>query len=260
MNPLDSAARGYTPEEAAQRWDAVAKEYADRCSKYGDINKDAVLIPVIMRMLGPVSGKTILDAGCGEGFLSRLLAEQGASVVAVDYSQEMLEIARQRTPKRLGIDYQHANIESLALFEDGAFDIVVSSCVIHDLPDYQSAIQEMHRVLVPTGVFILAMMHPCFSSQGQWIRDSKGNKLYWKVDGYFYEGGFEEAWLPRSDKKLIYFHRTLSSYFKTITGAGFSVEEVVEPKPSEETIKKHPGFADDLRMSHFIVFRLAKGA
>ena len=43
-------------------------------------------------------------------------------------------------------------------FEDGAFDIVVSSCVIHDLPDYQSAIQEMHRVLVPTGVFILAMM------------------------------------------------------------------------------------------------------
>jgi len=249
-----------TAEEAIKRWDLSAEQYAANCSKYGDINREVLLTPVILEMLGRVVGKQVLDAGCGEGFLSRLVAERGASVTAVDYSERLLEIARERTADELRIDYLHANLEHLDMLNDDTFDIVVSCVVVQDVPDYQAAIEEMYRVLQPGGTCILAMTHPCFSSDGGWVRDSKGKKLHWKIDSYFYERGFEISWPPGSDNNPINFHRTLTSYFRTIIGTGFLVEDLMEPYPSQEAIGKHPHFIDDLRMSHFLVFKLKKGA
>lgn len=248
----------FRAEEVIKRWDLSAEQYAALYSKYGDINREVLLTPAILKMLGRVVGKNILDAGCGEGFLSRLMAERGASVTAADYSGKMLEIARECTAADLRIDYLHANLEHLDMLNDDTFDIVVSCVVVQGIPDYQAAIKEMYRVLQPGGTCILAMTHPCFSSDGGWVKDAKGKKLYWKIDSYFYERGFETAWPPDSDNNPINFHRTLTSYFRTIIGTGFMVEDLMEPYPSQEAIGRHPHFIDDLRMSHFLVFKLRK--
>jgi len=56
----------------------------------------------------------------------------------------------------------------------------------------------------------------------------------------------------------IYFHRTLTSYFRTILSAGFTLEGLVEPSPSKGALQKYPEFVDDLRMSHFLVLKLRK--
>ena len=245
-------------EEAIRRWDLHAEQFTALYSKYGDINRKVLLTPVILEMLGRVVGRNILDAGCGEGFLSRLMAERGASVTAVDYSGKLLEIARERTADDLRIDYLHANLEHLDMLNDDTFDIVVSCIVVQSVPDYQAAIKEMYRVLQLGGTCILAMTHPCFSSDGGWVRDAKGKKLYWKIDNYFYERGFETAWPPGSDNNPINFHRTLTSYFRTIVDTGFVVKDLMEPYPSQEAIREHPNFIDDLRMSHFLVFKLKK--
>ncbi len=248
----------YTADEAIERWDALADQYAADCSEFGDPNKTVLLTPVILRMAGDVTSQRLLDAGCGEGFLSRLFAKGGANVTAVDYSKALLDIAATRTPDELAIDYRHANLEALDGFDDETFDMVVSCCVFHDLPDYVSALSELHRVLVPQGRFILAMTHPCFSSDGGWARDSEGNKLHWKTDNYFRERAVEVDWPPGSKNKPINFHRTLTSYFRNIHAAGFSIEDLEEPMPSERAIQEHPHFLDDLRMSHFIVFDLRR--
>jgi ubiquinone/menaquinone biosynthesis C-methylase UbiE len=248
----------FKAEEVIKRWDLSAELIAAYCSKYGDINKEVLLTPVILEILGRVADKNILDAGCGEGFLSRLMAERGAFVTAVDYSAKLLEIARKRTADNLQIEYLHANLEHLDMLNDDTFDIVVSCVVIQDVPDYQAAVKEMYRVLQPGGTCILAMTHPCFSSDGGWVKDSKGKKLYWKIDNYFYERGFEISLTPNSDNNPIGFHRTLTSYFRTIVGTGFMIEDMMEPYPSQEAIGRHPDFIDDLRMTHFLVFRLRK--
>jgi ubiquinone/menaquinone biosynthesis C-methylase UbiE len=248
----------FTAEEVVRRYDLSAEQYAALYSEYGDINRQVLLTPAILEMLGGVAGKNILDAGCGEGYLSRLVAGRGASVTAVDYAEKLLEIARERTADDLGVDYLHANLEDLDMLDDDTFDIVVSCIVIQAVPNYQAAIGEMHRVLRSGGTCILAITHPCFSSDGGWIKDAKGKKLYWKIDNYFYERGFETSWPQDSDNRLINFHRTLTSYFGAIIGTGFVIQDLVEPYPSQEAIKQHPSFADDLRMSHFLVFELMK--
>ena len=64
--------------------------------------------------------------------------------------------------------------------------------------------------------------------------------------------------MPDVEGVIYYFHRTLTTYFRAFKEAGFFVEGLIEPHPSKEVIRRHPGFRNDLRMSHFIVFRLRK--
>ena len=248
----------YTADNVIGRWDARASDYAAKCSKHGDTNKAVLLTPVLLTMLGDVDGKKVLDAGCGEGFLSRLMAERGARVVAVDYSSEMLKIARERTPESAHIDYQYANLERLDALSAGTFDITVSCAVLHDVPDYESALKEICRVTSPRGFVLVAIMHPCFSSDGGWVRDEDGKKLHWKIDNYFREGAFEVPLFPNADRNPINFNRTLTSYYRAIRSAGLKVDDIVEPMPSPSAIEKHPEYVHDLRMSHYLVLKLIR--
>jgi 2-polyprenyl-3-methyl-5-hydroxy-6-metoxy-1,4-benzoquinol methylase len=247
-----------TLEELTKLWDRNAAKMATYVSSMGDRNKEVLLTPLVLDWLGDVRGLQVLDAGCGEGFLSRLMAERSAQVTAIDYSRKMLEIARERTPEDLRICYCHANLEGMPDVQSDSFDFIVSLLALQDIQDYQAALQEFHRVLKPGGKFFLAFTHPCFTSDGEWIRDESGNKLYWKTDRYFQEREIEMRIDPDSDHNPIGFHRTLSSYYRAINQAGFRITDLVEPVPSLEVIKKKPSFKDDLRMCHFIVFDLEK--
>ena len=250
--------KDHRAQEVIKRWDLFAEQYAAFCEKYGDINKEVLVTPLILEMLENVEGQNLLDAGCGEGYLSRLMAERGAIVTAVDYSEGLLDIARERTPDKLGINYLRENLENLSSINDSTFTIIVSCLVLQDVPDHQKAVQEMYRVLQPGGVFILVISHPCFSSDGGWIKDSDGKKEFWKIDNYFFEREIEIPLDPGSNNNPIGFHRTLTNYFRTITKVGFIIEELIEPFPSQDAINKHPSFKDDLRMSHFLLFKLRK--
>ena len=138
-----SALYDLNTEEIIERWDRSADQYAADCSQLGDLNREVLLTPVILEILGRVVGKYILDAGCGEGFLSRLLAERGAFLTEVDYAGKLLEIARERTADELRIEYIQANLEQLDMLEENMFDIIVSCIVIQDVMDYQAALKEM---------------------------------------------------------------------------------------------------------------------
>ncbi|APH04943.1 class I SAM-dependent methyltransferase [Bacillus weihaiensis] len=244
-------------EIAIKRWNAFADTYAKKHTEQGDLHKEVFLNPTLFSLIGEVTNKRILDAGCGEGYFSRLLSKQGARVTAVDASSRMLEIAAERTPAELFIHYQLGNCENLHELEDNQFDLVVSNMVIQDLEDFESAFQEINRLLVDNGSFIFSILHPCFVTPGSgWEKTDSGEKRYWKVDNYFYEGVYEQ---PMGDKeKMLFFHRTLTTYMETIHKTGFLVEKLVEPKPANKMLEKHPSFEEDLRCPDFLVFKLRK--
>jgi ubiquinone/menaquinone biosynthesis C-methylase UbiE len=248
-----------TADEAIERWALNARELVASYNDEGDKHREVLLNPVLFRLLGNVSGKTLLDAGCGEGYLSRILARQGARVTAVDYSREMLEIAKERTPAELEIEYRHVNLEQLESISDSTFDIVLSNMALQDLPDLEAAVRELHRVLKLDGFCVVSVAHPCFAAPVYgWVKDEVGGKLYWKVDRYFDEGLEEQDYPRGAEKPVFMFHRTLTTYFRTLRDAGFTVTDLVEPKPDPEKLEKYPGFRDDLRMCHFLVLGLAK--
>jgi 2-polyprenyl-3-methyl-5-hydroxy-6-metoxy-1,4-benzoquinol methylase len=246
--------------EAIRRWDLHARAIAPYMDPVeGDDHRVVLLNPVLMRLLPDVAGKRVLDAGCGEGYLSRKLARLGATVTGVDYSREMLALADERTDPGLGIRYAHANCEDLEGYAAGSFDVVVSNMVLMDLPDHRAALQSLYRVLDDEGVLVFSIAHPCFTTPDcGWVRDADRNKLHWKVDRYFDERPYEQLLFGEEGSRLILFHRTLSNWLKTLRETGWDLLDVVEPKPAEEMMDRYPRFRDDLRMCHFIVFKASK--
>ena len=102
--------------------------------------------PATMALLGDVSGKRVLEVGCGTGPLTEWLVDRGAAVVACDVSAAMLEIARSRVGDRVEL-HHHDLAEPLTFLEDASVDLVVASLVFHYLRDWVPPLRELHRVL-----------------------------------------------------------------------------------------------------------------
>ena len=241
--PLKKAA--VTEEDISRAWDKIADEWIGYYDEYGDVNRRYILDPVIFRFAGSVAGLSVLDAGCGNGYLCRLLAKKGARMAGVDLSKRLIEIAKQKENEtHLGIAYHKGSLCNLAMFKDEAFDIVVSNLVLMDLPDLEKAFQELQRVLKKGGKLIFSIMHPCFSSapvRGS-LRvpqdsDRKEDWLYWKIDRYFDRS--LEIW-GRIDWSPVYsYHRPLADYINALIRNGLTLTHFEEPIPSYKDMMEH---------------------
>ena len=105
----------------------------------------------ILRHMGDIRGKHLLDLGCGAGENSVYFAKKGALCVASDYSPGMVEVALQLAAAN-NVKIQGRTMNAIALdCPDNTFDFVYASNLLHHLPDPHAAISEMHRVLKPGG-------------------------------------------------------------------------------------------------------------
>lgn len=106
----------------------------------------------ILKQLGDVRGKYLLDLGCGAGENSVYFASRGARCVASDYSPGMVEVAL-KLAERNQVQVEGRVINAMAIdFPDNTFDIVYASNLLHHIPNPKLTIREMHRVLKPGGV------------------------------------------------------------------------------------------------------------
>lgn len=107
----------------------------------------------ILRHLGDVRGKSLLDLGCGAGENSVYFASRGAECMATDYSPGMVEVAL-KLAEANGVHVTGRVINAMAMdFPDNSFDIVYASNLLHHIPDPTLTIQEAYRVLKPGGMF-----------------------------------------------------------------------------------------------------------
>lgn len=97
--------------------------------------------------LGPLKGRSLLDAGCGAGLLLRLAADRGATVAGVDAARGMLDAARDRVPEA---DLREGDIEELP-FDSNSFDAVTAFNSIQYAASPQNAVCELRRVTRPGG-------------------------------------------------------------------------------------------------------------
>ncbi|MFW9849618.1 MAG: class I SAM-dependent methyltransferase [Candidatus Thorarchaeota archaeon] len=231
----------------------------------GDPNRRYVIDPSLMSLIGSVDGLKILDAGCGNGYLSRKLASIGALVTGVDFTSSFIEYCKQReSEKHLGCSFVQASIDNLSTFDDSHFDLVVSNVVIGDVVNYKQAFREINRVLKDKGRFIWSNTHPVFGRTAgaydlKLPQDShrQEDRFCKVVDRYFDSGGQLFDW---DGHELWFMDRTLTEYSKALKDAGFVISEIIEPKPTPKVIQENPRFLafDADRWTHFIIFECLK--
>jgi ArsR family transcriptional regulator len=104
------------------------------------------------------SSLTVVDAGCGDGALTELLAERFDRVIAVDHSPERLEAARARVDAA-NVSFRQGEVDGLPL-DAAEADLVFLSLVLHHVPEIPAALREAHRVLRPGGKVVVADLAP----------------------------------------------------------------------------------------------------
>jgi len=128
-------------------------------ARYARVNRwDRRHETTIRDHLDPQEGERILEVGCGRGFLTRVMADWGADVVGIDVNRHAVAAAVSDRVRLMSAE--------MLDFPDASFDKILSVHAIEHIPDLESAISEMARVLVPGGRAVF--VYPAEPVQGIW--------------------------------------------------------------------------------------------
>lgn len=222
-----------------ERWETNAKYWTKIIRERRDRYRTELTDAAILEAIGSCAGRKVLDAGCGEGYLARTLAGQGADVVGVDVSGGLIGVAGRCPADGTGsVSYAHASVEALPV-RDNVFDLVVGNHLFSHLPDPRWAVREFGRVLKRGGRLIFLTLHPCFYTAGS----ERGATGSLPAERYFASRGVDQRFLVdglESPAMITSWLRPLEDYFAALRDAGFVVTDLREPHPAAERYAKDP--------------------
>lgn len=239
-----------TLEEA---WDEVAYEWADWASApghdhyYWRFNR-----PPFLELIRP-PGRLTLDLGCGEGRLTRELAELGHSVVGVDASATLIRLAAERAPS---VRFVRADAARLP-FPDAYADLVIAFMSLMDVDDMRGAVAEAGRVLELGGRLCIAVCHP-FQGAGA-FESGDPDSPFSVGESYFDRRRIVET-VEREGRRMTFhgMHWTLEDYSRALEDGGFAIELVREPVPPDDLVRDRPEVARWRRLPCFLHVRAVR--
>ena len=177
--------------------------------------------PNMLCMLPELENKHVLDLGCGSGIYAQEFIRQGAKVTAVDLSQEMIDIVREKLSSEVKA---YAADISLGLPQesDNTYDVVICPLAMHYVENPLPLFKEVKRVLKPSGQFFFSTHHPI----ADYSVSPSGN--------YFKRELITEKWDTIGHPVAVsYYRRPLSEWFEALLHADLHVVRFQEGRPDE---------------------------
>ena len=208
----------YSKEESKAIWNQNA-EFWD-CAM-GDESNDfhrEVVRPKVTGLLNPDPTDYILDIACGNGNYSAYLAEKAVSVLAFDYSEKMVELAKKRQKRYADhIEFCVADATNetslMALKRNKPFTKAVSNMAVMDITDIKPLFTSVYKLLEDNGVFVFATQHPCFVTL---------------TEKYMTPHSYYDIAIEGQPQKQCYYHRSLQDIFNLCFDTGFVIDGFYE--------------------------------
>ncbi|UJR16008.1 hypothetical protein I4U23_002923 [Adineta vaga] len=220
-------------EAVEKLWDEHAGQWNNWIGDHGDKNRTESSDICLWKYVGNIDNQVILDAGCGNGYLTIKFAleTQAKHVIGVDLSSVAVKIAKENIERRVQqekdrqrITINHDSVTELKSIEDNSIDLIIANYVLMDTPDLELVIKAFERVLKSSGRVIIVILHPCFDG----VPEKDGAKrIFTWTKSYFDETPERQEWGPFS---LNIYHRPLSVYFQTFKKYGLTLLDLEEPK------------------------------
>ncbi|MDD5193220.1 MAG: class I SAM-dependent methyltransferase [Candidatus Nanoarchaeia archaeon] len=228
----------------------------------GDFEQRPLAVEILVNSFeDDIKDELILDAGCGTGYVSRMLAQRGADVHGVDNSNKMLAIAEEiEKANPLGINYYFGDITCLHFGSDCYEGIICTGVVPYLSPEqYGAFLNEAKRVLIENCPLVITSIHPSMFNHGSPAR--KRGKCWVKLSP------LEDVSIDRSQifSQQLYdingncfsseiWHHPLSFLVNSLTKRNFRVEEVQEPVFREHYRRVSPSWGTEYDYpSHLII-------
>ena len=224
-----------------QEWDNFAFTRHKQLLSGKDISFIYVLVPIILKLIGNIPSKGIIDVGCGSGVLTKILGKSGKQVIGIDPSRKSIALARKLCKDFPNISFVESYAEDF--HSSSNFDLAVSNMVFMDAVNISAIFNNISAILSDNGYLLFTITHPCF-----W-------PIYWnyfnkKWFDYYSEIPIRSNFVISAEKskyETTHIHRPLNMYIKELNLAGFTINEIREPfpdnKPQESFYKyRYPRF------------------
>jgi SAM-dependent methyltransferase len=224
---------------AGPSWSDIAAWYDELVAGGSGPHETAVCS--LLSLVPELTGQIVLDLACGQGLATRALAEAGAQqVVGIDASSEMISIAREHgAPAGSDVAYLVDDAQELATVGTATFDGASCQLGLMDIPDLDSTLAALRRVLKPQGWFVFVIGHPCFLVPDATSATRSDGRPAVTVSGYF-EERFWRSSNPHGVRRAGNHHRTLATYLNSLVRAGFGIEAVEEPEATPLLAQQQP--------------------
>lgn len=215
------------------QWDYYADLYNKGIGLEGDKLHIRLINPVIEEFIGNVKNKTILDAGCGNGYLVKKLAKHAKKIVGIDSSRKLLDYAVKNVGEIKNTELIFSDLLQKLPFIDESFDVIIANMILQYLPKIDNFISETVRILKNKGILIIIIDHPAHSLfyRAQELIGRK-NEKFLSSNNYFTEEERKKKSLW--DKAVLnYYHRPLKFYLNSFTRK-FKLQFVEEKTENDE--------------------------
>lgn len=243
-------------QPAQYSWEDHAQWWIDGFTGGVDPEYVEQIIPMALRELDGYA--RVLDVGCGEGQIARVLQSRTSVqsfVVGVDPTQGQVDVAVERS---VGEQYLRSGADALP-FADGSFDAVLACLVFEHIDALDEAISEVARILRPGGRFSFFLNHPLLQTPNSgWIDDQMIDppEQYWRIGSYLDEAiTFEEV---EPGVRVRFLHRPLSRYVNTLAEHGLFLEAMFEPAPPAGFLARSADYAFAASIPRLLCLRLCK--
>jgi len=207
------------PAATGGDYDAYSGAYAPLVTareQGGAANDPYGILPDLLGWLGDVAGQRALDAGCGEGYLARVLELAGAEVTGIDISPRLIEQTRAKDVSGT-ITYRAHDLSQPLPDLAGSFDVVASYLVLNDVPAYLGFARTIGDVLRPGGRAALVFNNPYYAYLSRHVTD-------------YFDSGHVSPYrgLWASGVEVYHYHRTLEDYLDAFMGAGLRLVKLAD--------------------------------
>jgi len=227
---------GKSNSDSHDAWNTNARFWDDHMGEGNDIF-NLLVWPAVKRLLPVQAGGLILDIACGNGLTSRRLFELGIRVVGIDFSEELIRIARKRDHGS-AIDYRvldATNYEKLVDLGPGLFDAALCNMAFMDIADISPVMKAMAKLLRPGNAFVFSTLHPCFNNPSSIhmaeLEDNEGSfEITYSVKISKYLTSYSRPGAATHGQPVphVYFHRSLSALLAPGLESGFVLDGLEE--------------------------------
>jgi ubiquinone/menaquinone biosynthesis C-methylase UbiE len=233
-----------------------AEYWNERAGEDGEVYKRFVLDPLLFNEIGNLRGKTVLELGCGNGYLAKkFLHEDVEQLILMDISEHNLAYASQKVSDP-NVAFLLQDATKPWNVDDQSVDVIYSNMLLNEIEEITSVCVEVHRVLRPGGIFAFSVTHPAWDMY-TYAQEVVGVESY-KIKGLggYFRRDYAKFLMGSSDPssghtkkraeifEVEHFQRPISDYFASVLQAGFRIEKFLEPEINDELLEAAPRFSD----------------